>query len=277
MHLALSGDRGEQVQLERRQRRDPEREQPWGHVRGQRLALVELGDRGGDPGRWGLDGLLLGGDGAPKLGLPLLLAEVAALAVDVLAPGPVADHVRPVEVVAVEQLGGLSGEPEQPAVDDEAAGHCLLVHRQCELTRAVVDTLVGVPCLDGEVAGDRREHARVVGDRVRQAARDGPDQGVGVPRVDGEPVGRAQHVVDEVRDEARREVHLDVGEHAGRGATSQLGPEPPFDAARADEQPLRLHRVGQRRGQQRREALDERLGVVGAVDVQHGRNRRGRV
>ena len=103
MDVAAGRQRAQRVDMPGREPRQAEQRQPLGEI-DERRVLAEPRTRAGEPlGRPGLGDRLA--QTAPQLDLPGRVGRDAG----VVPRGPRADHVRPVERVAVEQVGDVSG------------------------------------------------------------------------------------------------------------------------------------------------------------------------
>ena len=239
MHLTAGGERAQDREVAGREAGQAEERQP----------LREVDERGlGSQARaCGLEPL--GGarlfeplsQPAPELGLPRGLVR------DVDLPArPPADHLGPVQRVAVEQLGDVAQGGEAPGapvgvflvaqMDPQAA--------QPRLVQALLDHL------------EQRPH------RARRRP------GVGI-RIDARG-GR-----DGVADEAVREREVDVRAHpvrpAGRGPEPRGEPlrQPALHPSCRDRDDVGREGVGQRIGQEAAECLNQSVGALSAVDVEH--------
>ena len=184
---------------------------------------------------------------APELRLPGGLVRQVDL-----AARPPADHRRPVQRVAVEQLGEVPDGREA--------------------ARAAVGVVRGAE-VDREAAQPRLVQA--LADDVEQrpdGARRRPRIGLGIDARGGR---------DGVADEPVRERELDVRAHAvgapGRRPEARGQPlrQPALHPSGRHRDDVRRERVGQRIGEQFPERGDEAVGAFSAVDVQH-RSWRGR-
>ena len=182
---------------------------------------------------------------APQLGLPPQVGvERAARTVGVVASAPVADELRALDGVGRE-------EAREPAGHGVAAGGAVVGRvATAEVAAEVV-----------EAGGAHR-----LVDHLEQR----PRQPVGAPGVLG--VAVEQH-----RDQRVGRHEVDAGAHAVTAAGAHAEPvreplgEPPLHAARGHDDDLTRERVGQRGDQQVREAVGERVGALGGVQVQgHG-------
>ena len=158
---------------------------------------------------------------------------------------PRADHLGPVQRVAVEQVGEVpDGWRSAARGPRPTPPRCAARLRSHGSPSALVDDL------------EQRPHRPLRQPRVRV-------------RVD--PGGRR----DRVADEPARRRELDVGAHAvaapGRRAEARRQPlrQPALHPARRHGDDLGRERVGERVGQQRAERLDEAVGPFGSVDVEH--------
>ena len=178
----------------------------------------------------------------PQLRLPVLLVGRRR--------GPSADLVGPVQRVAVEQVGEVTDGGEAPRAPQRVGGRrvaaeVLAQHGQPRLPESGIDD-------------------------VEQR----PDHALGPPRV-GLRVDprRGRH---RVGDEAVREREVDVRADAvaARGRRAEAGRQalrdPALDAARGHGDDFGCERVAGRPGEQVAQRLDEAVGAVGAMDVEHG-------
>ncbi len=266
-HLTLAGDRCERVPQDGGRLRQPQVDvaqlaergqeghlglrQPRVPEEGQPRRQVEVAPAGAQP-RHGLRVAYVRGrrvddveQAPPQGGLPAqVTVELAARAVRPASLPPLGEQLRALDGVGREEAG-------QPAGDGVAPGR--------PLVGRVTAAEVG-----GEVLEAGRAHHVV--DHLEQR----PRQPVGAPRVLGvaveqhrdERVGR--HEVD-----ARADAVAATRTHA-EAVRQPLG-QPALDAAGGHDHDLAGERVGQRGDQQVREAVGERVGALGGVEVQgHG-------
>ena len=220
-----------------------EQREPGGQVEAV-ATVAQLRERRG-VAQVGCGRLDAGDEPAPQLGLPLQVGiERAAGTVGVVARPPVADELRALDGVGREQAG-------EPASHGVAAG------------RALVGRVAAAE-VAGEVVEAGGAHRLV--DHLEQR----PRQPVGAPGVLGVAVEQHRH-----QRVGRHEV--DAGAHAVAAAGAHAEPvreplgEPPLHAARGHDDDLTRERVGERGDQQVREAVGERVGALGGVEVQgHG-------
>jgi hypothetical protein len=178
----------------------------------------------------------------PQVGLPPEVGiEGAARAVGVPAGAPVADELRALHGVGGEQAGQPPGHGVAPG-------------------GAVVGGVTGAQ-VAGEVVEPGGAHHRV--DDLEQR----PRQPVGAPRV-------LRVAVEQHRHERVRCDEVDARAHAVAAAETHAEPvreplgEPALDAARGDDDHLAGERVGQGGDQQVGEAVGQRVGALGGVQVQ---------
>jgi hypothetical protein len=229
-----AGDAG--VAEEREPRRQVETVAPRAQAL-ERVDVAVVGWRGADAGD----------EPAPQLGLPAqVVGERGAGPVGVTSLAPVGDQLRALDGVVAE-------EARHPACDGVAAG------------RALVGRVT-----TAEVPGQGLEAglAHGVVDDLEQR----PGERVGVPRVG------VLHAEQE-RDQRAGRHEVDAGAHAVTAAGTDAQPvrqalgEPALDTARRHDHDLAGERVGQRSDQQVRQAVGQRVGALGGVQVEgHGRH-----
>jgi hypothetical protein len=178
----------------------------------------------------------------PQLGLPGGIARDAR----VVARGPRADQLRPVQRVAVEQVGDVAngGEPPRAPGRIVRPAEVLGQATQPRLGEALVHDLEQWP--DGPL--------RQPGIRIRVDAGGRSHRVADEPARCGEVDVRA-HAVAPTRRRAER----------GR----QLLRQPPLDPARGHGEHLARERVAERLRQQRAERVDQAVGPFGSMDMEH--------
>ena len=238
--VAVLAERAQELDLGHRQARVPEQREPAGQVEPcvagrearerRRVAYVRRGR------------LHAVDEAAPQLGLPAQVGgERLAVAVRVVAGAPVADELRTLDGVRAEE----SREPSRHGVAPRGA----LVGR------------VAVPEVAAEVGEAGLVEAAV--DDLQQR----PRQPVGAPRVLG--VAVEQHRDERVgRHEVDARAHAVAAARAHAEAVRQPLGQPALDPAGGHDHHLAGERVGERGDQQVRQAVGERVGALGGVQVQ---------
>ena len=186
----------------------------------------------------------------PQLGLPQrLVGQRPARAVEILAPRPRAHHLRPVQRVAIEQLGDVAHRAQPPRAP----------------------RLVALLVAGAEVRGQARQPrlAEAVLDDVEQRPHDVLDEPrVGV-RLDAR---RRRHGI---RDEPARRREVDVRADPVQPARADAEPrgqalrQPALHPPRRHGDDLGRERIGERLAQQIAERLDQAVRALSAVNVQH--------
>ena len=249
--LAVVGDGPEHVEVARRKARQAE----------ERDALGELEDAGlltQPPARVGQ--ALRRARGAhpraqppPELGLPARAVRKGRIvAVGVVAGGPGAEHARPVDAVAVEQVGDVAHAREAPPgalglLGGGAGPPPVQVGRQAREPRIAE---VGVHHVE------QRPHQALDQPRVTLA----PDPGGGRQGVAHQPPGEREF--DVRADPAGRGI-------AGTQARRERLGEPALDPARGDRDDLRGKRIPGRGLEQLRQPGDQTVRALRTVSVDH--------
>jgi hypothetical protein len=177
---------------------------------------------------------------APQLPLPVVRADLPAR--------PVAHRVRPVQRVPVEQVGDVPHGREPPRALER-----VVLLRAAEVRGEQVHPRLGQAFVDDL---EQRPHRSLRQPRVL----------VGID------AGRCGHGIP---DEPPRGREVDVRAHAvgrTRGRTEprrELLRDPPLHAAGRDGDDLGRERIVRRRREQRPKRLDEPVGAVGPVEMQH--------
>ena len=239
MHVAARAERGEDVARGGGQPRQPE----------DRDALGEVDDAGlgAQPRAGVLEALGRPGSAdalakrEPQARLPVVLAGAVR--------GPAPDRVGAVQRVAVEQVGEVTDGGEPPRSPQRIGG-------------------AGVAA---EMLGEQGQPGflQALVDDVEQR----PDGALGPPRIRlGIDAGRRGHRVAHEA-EREREAHVRADAVGAVGRRAQAGREalgdPALDTARRHGHDLGRERVGGRLGEQVAQGLDEAVGAVGTVDVEH--------
>lgn len=239
VYLVLSGHCVGQIEKPLAgKKRESEQEETWGQAQGQIASAKPLEQRGQAFGWAGLTDLVSDQPPQPELpGRPVV--ELEATTISRVAGGPRADHVRAMEVVAVEEVRN-------------AAGHGV---PRCAWWRGNEGGQVRVVC-DPVGDGQHRPHQPVdrpriltgigtlrVQDAAPQSARIGPDE-----------IGR-----DPVTGAASRSTEV-AGELEG---------QPPAHTVRGNRQPLGCHGIRRELGEHLGQAPGEWRGGVGRVQMHH--------
>jgi hypothetical protein len=234
--VAVRGQRVQHAEVAGGQPREAEQGQARRQVRQVRVRAQRRARRRAALGRAGHRQPLA--QPPPQAGLPMVA----------LARRPSLEQRRPVERVAVVQLGDVvdAGEPPPAARLVPRVSEVIGQRRQPRLVQRLVDDL------------QERPHRPLRPPRVLVGVDPGRDRhGVG-----DHPPGRR-----EVDVRAHAVVPARRHPEAGRHALAQ----PPLHAPRRHRHDLAGERIGQRVREQRGKRRDERVGAFGPMDVQHAR------
>ena len=244
----MGGQRPQHVEVAGREAGEAEQRHARGQ-RGQGGVLAQPRAGAGEPvGRPRLGDAVA--QAPPQLGLPGgVRGQRAARAVAVVALRPGAHHRGPVQGVAVEQVGEVADRAEAARPAHGVRG-------------------LGGPA---QVVGQRREPG--LGKAAVDDLEQRPDGALGQPRV---RVGRCRRRRRPRRPPARAAAgtrRSRTRRRRARGGAPSAADirwrQPALHPARRDRDHLRRERVVQRGGQQGAQGVDEAVGPLGSVDVQH--------